>query len=271
MAEFGEQGLDIYNAHQAELELDNINLLYVVLTRAVERLYITSSISYDAKGNVSNNEKKYSGLFINYLQHLGKWDDTKLNYTFGEKEKARVKIPSENVVSLQNRFISIPKKKHNINILTKAGLLWDTSQKEAIEKGNLIHDLMAEVKTGSDINIALDAFISSGILNVEQKDELDHLLTSIVEHPKLKAYFSEGFTIYNERDIITTNGIILRPDRLAINTKNEVTIIDYKTGKQDLKHAQQLQCYQDALEEMDFSVTKKILIYLNEPLEIKEV
>ena len=55
------------------------------------------------------------------------------------------------------------------------------------------------------------------------------------------------------------------------NNKNEVVIIDYKTGKSDLKHAQQLQTYQDALEEMSFLVTHKILIYLNESIEIKEV
>jgi RecB family exonuclease len=53
--------------------------------------------------------------------------------------------------------------------------------------------------------------------------------------------------------------------------KNEVTIIDYKTGSPDKKHVQQLQTYRDALESMDFTVLKKILIYLNEPIEIKEV
>ncbi len=271
IVEFGEQGLHIYNVHQAELELDNINLLYVVLTRAVERLYIISSVGFDTKGNLTNNEKKYSGLFINYLQHIGKWDDHELTYSFGEEEKASIKSDSKNAASLQKCFISIPKKEHNINILTKSGLLWDTSQKEAIEKGNLIHEIMAQIKTKDDIGIALDSFVTSGIINSEQEEELNQLLNSITLHSKLKAYFSKDVIIYNERDIITNNGIILRPDRLVITGKNQVAIIDYKTGKPDKKHEQQLQTYQDALVDMNFLVTNKILIYLNAPLEIKEV
>jgi len=271
IAEYDEQGLNIYNAHQAELELDNINLLYVALTRAVERLYVVSSISFNAKGELSNHDNKYSGLFISYLQSINKWNDTNLTYTFGEKEKCMTTSTLEDKASFQNRFISIPKKEHQINILTKAGLLWDTSQKEAIEKGNLIHEIMAQVKTNSDISFTLGSFMSAGTINSEQKEELTIILNSIVEHPKLKLYFSNNVTVYNERDIITKNGIILRPDRLVFNTKNEVVIIDYKTGKSDLKHAQQLQTYLDALEDMSFLVTHKILIYLNEPLEIKEV
>ena len=271
IAEYDEQGLHIYNEHQAELELDNINLLYVSLTRAIERLYIISSISLNTKGELASHDKKYSGFFISYLQHIKKWDDSRLVYTFGEKEKviANSISPSETLIS--NRFISIPKKEHQINILTKAGLLWDTSQKEAIEKGNLIHEIMAQVKTVDDVSFALDSFMLSGTINEKQKEELAILMNSIVEHPKLKDYFSEYVTIYNERDIITKNGIMLRPDRLALNDKNEVVIIDYKTGKPDKKHAQQLQTYQDALEDMSFFVTHKILIYINEPIEIKEV
>ena len=87
----------------------------------------------------------------------------------------------------------------------------------------------------------------------------------------LKSYFSQDCIIYNERDIITKNGIILRPDRLVVNNKNQVVILDYKTGKPDKKHSQQLQTYQDALEEMNFLVINKILIYINESITVKEV
>ena len=56
----------IYNTHQSQLELDNINLLYVVLTRAVEQLYIISKKDIDSKGIVNDNT--YAGMFISYLQ-----------------------------------------------------------------------------------------------------------------------------------------------------------------------------------------------------------
>ena len=271
IAEFGDQGLAIHNAHQAELELDNINLLYVALTRAVEQMYIVSSVNFDPKGNLKRNDKLFSGLLINYLTHLGKWNDNSLEYTFGNITKVFKKPILKKIATLQEHFISIPKKEHNINILTKAGLLWDTTQKEAIEKGNLIHDIMAKINSSNDIDIALQAFISSGNIDTNQLNLLKEVIISIVSHPKLKLYFSQDCIIYNERDIITKNGIILRPDRLVVNHKNQVVILDYKTGKPDKKHSQQLQTYQDALEEMNFLVINKILIYINESITVKEV
>ena len=47
---YGDTGQQIYNTHQAALELDNINLLYVALTRPIEQLYIIT------KSNVSVKE-----------------------------------------------------------------------------------------------------------------------------------------------------------------------------------------------------------------------
>ena len=130
---------------------------------------------------------------------------------------------------------------------------------------------MAKINSSNDIDIALQAFVSLGNIDTNQLNLLKEVIISIVSHPKLKLYFSRDCIIYNERDIITKNGIILRQDRLVINNKNEVVILDYKTGKPEKKHSQQLQTYQDALEEMSFLVINKILIYINESITIKEV
>ena len=94
---------------------------------------------------------------------------------------------------------------------------------------------------------------------------------SIVTHPKLKSYYSEKNTVFNERDIITSTGLNLRPDRLVFTNKQEVTIIDYKSGVQQKQHEAQLQTYQNALEDMGFNVYNKLLVYINDTIEIKEV
>ena len=113
--------------------------------------------------------------------------------------------------------------------------------------------------------------MTSDTINTLQLNELKPIITNIVEHPQLSNYFSPDNVIYNEKDIITRDGIILRPDRLVINAQNEVVIIDYKTGLPDRKHAFQLESYSDALKDMSLSVSKKILIYVNDTLDIKEV
>ena len=48
--------------------------------------------------------------------------------------------------------------------------------------------------------------------------------------------YTENSTIYNERDIISKTGKIYRPDRLVINNKNQVVIVDYKTGLHNPKY-----------------------------------
>ncbi len=266
---YGEEGQRIYNNHQSEQELDNINLLYVTLTRAVEQLYIISTKDVSSKG-IPNN-KKYSGLFISYLQQLDLWDDSQLTYRFGNSKKTTERTTITKETNVQQEFISTAKETHNIKVITKSGLLWDTSQQEAIEKGNLIHNIMSQINTKDDVGFVMNDFIKASLITKEQTIELKQIIIKIIEHPRLESYYNSNDTIYNERDIITKEGLILRPDRLVINANNEAVIIDYKTGVEDKKHWQQLQSYEDVLEDMKIKVINKILIYINDDIKIKEV
>jgi ATP-dependent exoDNAse (exonuclease V) beta subunit len=264
---FGDEGLRLFNKHQSELELDNINLLYVTLTRAVEQLYIISKKDISSKSVV--NTKKYSGLFINYLLYKGLWNDAQLSYSFGNPVKTSTNSTLENSTILQNEFISTSKEDHNIYVVTKSGCLWNTNQQKAIEKGNLIHDIMAQIKTKDDLEFAINDFVNSSIINADQAKQLRQTIAQIINHPLLSKHFNAADTIYNERDIISKEGAILRPDRININNKNEVTIIDYKTGIENKQHVEQLQAYQNILEHMQYDVKKKILVYTNDEILVK--
>lgn len=266
---FGDMGLNIYNNHRSEQELDSINLLYVALTRPVEQLFIISSKDLSTKGEPNNN--KYSGLFINYLQHLNIWDNNQDSYSFGFAEKTKDGENSAKQTITVNEFISTAKEDHNINVVTKSGMLWDTNQEEAIEKGNLVHHIMALVFDENDIDSAINEFFNVGTINQIQATQLKETILEIVNHPELRPYYTSGLTVYNERDIISKEGIISRPDRIVLLPDNQSVIIDYKTGMEDKKHVQQLQTYEDVLNEMNILVIKKILIYTNEALSIKEV
>lgn len=265
---FGKEGLRIYNSHKSEQELDNINLLYVTLTRAIEQLFVISTKEISSKGTVS--EKKYSGLFINYLSSIGLWNDCDLSYSFGKPEKP-AKKNKQKLLLQEQEFISTAKEDHNIKIVTNSGYLWDSNQEEAIEKGNLIHDIMHKINTKEDVDFTINDFLESSTINREQSELLKTIVFEIIEHPKLSNCFNSDLLIYNERDIITNQGQILRPDRVIINAKKEAIIIDYKTGKEDKSHIQQLISYQDVLESMHLKVIKKILVYINNGIRVKEL
>lgn len=266
---FNEEGLRLFNKHQSELELDNINLLYVTLTRAEQQLYVISKKDISAKGDA--NSKKYSGLFINYLKHLGVWNDSDLTYSFGNSKRSSKSEISAKKINPQTEFISTSKEAHNINVITNSGFLWDTPQEKAVEKGNLIHNIMSHIKTKNDIDNVINDFIRTSTINNNQAEILKDVVLQIVSHNLLKDYFTTNHTVFNERDIISKDGVILRPDKVIINLKNEATIIDYKTGTTDKKHIQQLQLYQDVLEDMAIKVKKKILVYINESVKVMEL
>ena len=267
--DFSEEGAKLYQQRQAELELDNINLMYVAFTRPIEQLYIVSNKRVDKKGN--ENLRYYSGLLINYLKHTGLWVDTKLEYSIGNAQRELDGKTEKQITMQQASFISTPKEHHKIQMVTNSGFLWDTQQKDAIEKGNLIHDIMAQIKTSQDVTIALDDFITQGKITSEQAATLKPSIMQIVSHPDLRDFFSTKNTIYNEREIITPQGEILRPDRIIINQHHEAVIIDYKTGAPNKTYETQLYTYASAIEKMNIKVVKKILIYINGDLKIKEV
>ncbi len=251
---------EAYEDENNMLELDAFNVLYVALTRAVNALYIiTSENSSPAK---SDTPKNYSDLFTYFLKEKNVWEEHKHVYKFGSLQfSSENKTSEEENIAYQYSY----KERDSFKILTKSGILWDTKSETAISKGNLIHFIMSLVETLNDVEKALDIVRRNGDVTENEIEPLRSTILQIVEHPKLLPFFKDGSAIKNERDIITKKGNILRPDRVVIHN-NEATIIDYKTGKRDIRHKDQIDSYAIALAEMGFSIANKIVIYINEEI-----
>ncbi|MEW7289655.1 UvrD-helicase domain-containing protein [Aquimarina sp. 2304DJ70-9] len=270
ISEYNNDAESIVINKQAQLELDKFNLLYVALTRAIEQLYIISKLELNSKGE--SNPNKFSGKLINYLKHLDQWNPEKTEYTFGSSARPEITRSDtslkENVIKLSQFDDS--SKKYSVHIITHSGKLWDTAQKSAIEKGNIMHDLMASIYTHNDVQIVLDEALISGEITVSEKEILANEIKSVVEHPQLFQYYSMGNTVYNERDIMS-NGRLFRPDRVVIDKNSNITIIDYKTGSNSALHTKQIQEYADILNDMGHTIQDKILIYFNENITLKYI
>lgn len=262
-------GLEIYNEQREELELDNFNLLYVSLTRAVEQLHIITEKKLSSKGEENTNF--YSGVFINYLKQLNLWDDDLLAYSFGNETRVSKKEALKSVAEIHEKFISTPWQEHNVVLLAGASKLWDTTQGEAINFGNLIHEILSKIITINDVAAIVDQFHQQGFMNEKELKEIKNKIYDVLRHPMLANYFSEEVIIYTEREIVDVDNQILIPDRLVFNDLNEVVIIDYKTGNPSNEHHQQLMRYERVLKSMNFKVIKKVLIYINNKIDVVEV
>jgi ATP-dependent exoDNAse (exonuclease V) beta subunit len=159
-------------------------------------------------------------------------------------------------------------KPDDIKISQKESLMWGTKQQEAIEYGNVIHEILSFVKAQGDIDFALSKAIENGLISISQRDIVYQRIWEIVFHAELGNYFSDDDQVLNEQTIISNQKNLIKPDRMALNKNNEVFLLDYKTGVHQNKYKLQLENYQSAIESMGFKVVKKALVYIGEKLEV---
>ena len=268
IAEFNDQGAAIHTKRRQTIALDNYNLLYVTLTRAVEQLYIITESPKEVKDSIKN----FQQLFSEFLKHQGKWDDGQKVYTFGNfnpQAHGKTKQTSKRV---SPEFISSTPQGHNLHIINTKGLNSDSNIKEAIAEGNLFHDTMQEIKYHGDEVFVFQKLRRLATIREEKIAALQLKVQTVLQDPALFALFENEAQVYNERDIITKQGHTLRPDRLNFHPQtNSVTIVDYKTGTPSYDHEDQINGYATALVEMGYVIKDKILVYTNQTILINKI
>ena len=268
IAEFNDQGAAIHTKRRQTIALDNYNLLYVTLTRAVEQLYIITESPKEVKDSIKN----FQQLFSEFLKHQGKWDDGQKVYTFGNfnpQAHGKTKQTSKRV---SPEFISSTPQGHNLHIINTKGLNSDSNIKEAIAEGNLFHDTMQEIKHHGDEVFVFQKLRRLATIREEKIAALQLKVQTVLQDPALFALFENEAQVYNERDIITKQGHTLRPDRLNFHPQtNSVTIVDYKTGTPSYDHEDQINGYATALVEMGYVIKDKILVYTNQTILINKI
>ncbi|MFK5878205.1 MAG: UvrD-helicase domain-containing protein [Flavobacteriaceae bacterium] len=268
----GDYGEQLYNQRRQEVQLDNLNLLYVALTRAVEQLYIISETH--KKINELHEAKKYSDFFVDFLQTKNEdgWVNKDEVYSIGNSKRndEREKDEKELESICQEEFISSSWKNKNINIVSKSSLLWDTEQGKAIDYGNLIHEILSKIKTIDDVEYTLQKYISEGIISEGKAKETQAKILGVINHPILTKYYQSNLNILNEQELLTNEKQIHIPDRIILE-KNLVTIIDYKTGLPNKKYHVQLNSYAKSLSEIGYDISKMYLVFVNGEITFEEV
>lgn len=252
----------VFKEHKAKVLLDNLNMLYVALTRPKTRLYIFTSAK--ARG------KNLSEFFETFLKSEGYWEDGKKQYSFGDKVQVPIKKTTKNKnIQLAQPIEDISKI---LRISRQAPKMWNVDNPEiGADKGRKIHELLSYIKTTKEIDTALKRALRQGLIANSEEAEMRNLLEMTIENPEVKIYFAEGLKVKNEEEILLKNGSVLRPDRLVLN-RNEVSIIDYKTGQLNTAHRTQILGYQSHIEQMGYKVKECVLVYINqESIELQRV
>lgn len=260
----GDAGLnEFYEKEKNEQYLDNLNLLYVAFTRAVERLHI---IAYKSKTQNQNTVADWINVYL-----TNNVSNTNNFYESGTRQSKLLK-EKENV--LQSFDISSLNFNGNSGLIKIKGshkLKLTDDVEAALEKGIKMHYILSSINSREEIEPVLEKMITGGIISESEKPELGIKIKEILQHKLLEKYFSGTIKSKNEAELITENGELLRPDKIVFD-KDSTVVIDYKTGKPNTKkYALQMDKYSKALQSMGNSSVKKILVYVDENLveEIK--
>ena len=258
---YNQIGEKIVSIRESQLELDAINLLYVALTRSINQLYIVSNYEVDKNGQEKSN--KFSGKFIRYLKSIKVWDSELREYEFGTLQKFNLSTVHKSTEVTNKIFCNNNESQglyHKL-WLSEIANIRVVSEYKAKERGSLIHDMLAEIKSLKDLISIIEAKVRLGKIAFEEKGRYYNLLEGIVTHKELSQFFSDQFLVYNEKEIVDGNHVY-RPDKIVIDHNNEATIIEFKTGGIKETHKDQVLQYGCLLSKIGFDVRKMILVYI---------
>ena len=248
--------------------LDNLNLLYVAFTRAVQRLYII------AKADQPN---LYSSFFKDEkVLEMFETEETEgcQLYRLGDPEfmkpaEKQTEEPKEDDMKDSKAADWFGKIKVDPN----PTLYWQSESDvfQPRDWGNLVHSILSEIRTMADADKALRPYLLDGTIDSETAIMLKDRFMQMAQHPLIGPAFSEAAKVKNECEMVFEEEdehhekqvVVRRPDRYA-ELSDVIYLIDYKTGKKNDKNVSQIKKYAAALSQMTSKEIRSYLVYLSE-------
>ena len=228
--------------------LDNLNKLYVACTRSIDSLYIFSTSKKKASPN-NFNVNSFLSTFTNSYP-----------YEFGDKIKKEKKTYETNNVFYKEEILRNDWRKI-ISLRNSSSEFWDLENpKEKKDWGKLLHFALSKIYYVHQKEEVIEELYRKGICNDNEKNSLEKELSYLFSLDEINYFFTSDWLIKTEKEILLPNGKTYIPDRILFKN-NEVVVLDYKTGKIDVSHKEQIMRYSNVLAEMGYTNINLFLIY----------
>ncbi|MDR0518196.1 MAG: UvrD-helicase domain-containing protein [Fibromonadaceae bacterium] len=246
-----------YRTESEAQKMDNLNVLYVALTRAEKNLIVIAR--EPSKTSLEKNE------FKNIQDFIYDYNKEKMGVILS-KRKAETESdnPFREVSKIkQNVFWNANPVNAKIYPSTEAILFAKGESGEFVKDGNIIHKIFENINTFDTIESAVQNSVSLGILPQNKNEEYIDKIKNFILNSGKKEWFSDEYAILNECSIVMKNGEEKRPDRVIVKENNAI-VIDYKTGKEKAEHKKQVREYAKFLSQMGYENVNGYLWYLYE-------
>ena len=278
--------------------VDNLNLLYVAFTRACKSLYVIGRRG--GKNTRSALIEQCLPLIVDKLEAatLEGLEDEKgiLHFAYPHSttniSPSSFLLPPSSKKTSQNPFLQ-PSEPINVAVRTFASKVnfqqsnrsrnfvegddEDAQQRrQYIQTGSVLHEIFSTIRTAADIPDALQRLQFEGVLYDENitTERITEMLKKRLEHPRVRDWFSNRWTLFNECTILSVEDGQLherRPDRVMTDG-HEWIIVDFKFGAPHPEYHDQVREYMQLLASMGHQHISGYLwyVYSNRIEEVKD-
>ena len=261
-----------YNEEKFSSIVDNLNLVYVAFTRAVDCLIGfcpensgNSSITVGSvlKSAFEQNEQSQNNKPSVYLPHY--FDSGKSLFSYGEipeREKEVKSILVNNILvhgyEVNTSLNRLKLKFHGENFLINV----PEEPAVRLNYGRIMHEVFSFISTSEDVPDAVKKLVLEGKIPDNKSDELVKRIVDLVSDPIVKEWFEAGSIIIKERDILMASGSTKRPDRVILKDDKAI-IVDFKFGLEKTDYINQVRNYRKLLTEMGYKNVEAFLWYVD--------
>ena len=243
--------------------VDNLNLLYVALTRAERELYV---LPYAPKISKEGKPSDIGAFLYQVLEQLAlpEWDGENLCLRIGRQEVIPVsgKVNDDNTLSLSEYPI------YNLNGRVSVRYKYEdytdpeNIKTSAVDEGKMLHEIFRRIETVNDIDRAVGDMYRAGLINNDERAVYREQVVGFLKNNVPSEWFDGKYKIINERDILFKGTGKARPDRVMTDGRKAV-VVDYKFGRKEEKsYLRQVGFYCKTLRQMGYTDVSGYIWYV---------
>lgn len=262
---------DYYKEEKYSVYLDNINLLYVAMTRAKEVLYGFSVDNPRSENSIAgilkNAVSAKPGSQADQQFDMNSFYNDKTGiFEYGEMPENKVeKQDKKNLISskydVSQTMESLKLKLHGENYFSSG----NEAVRKKINYGKLMHEVFEGINTPADIPVAVRKLVLEGKITAEESDGIGKRVNEMIKNPLVSEWFADDIKVLTEAGILLPSGLTRRPDRVIFKD-GKATIIDFKFGEENPPYAGQIDLYRSLLIDMGYNDIEGFIWYVDKDL-----
>ncbi|MDX5438745.1 MAG: UvrD-helicase domain-containing protein [Pontibacter sp.] len=256
-----------YSTEIEKTFIENLNMLYVALTRPIDRLYLIGNakdLQDERKApKLEGQAKNVSHLLYRYLLHKEMWEFGKHCYQLakGSVGVQHKRLDLSHTYFLENLVASdweqrLKIKQHANNVFD-----FDTQARQR-QLNRKLHFALARIAFASELDAVLRQMVYEGIISEREKPEMRTKLAQVLNHPELARYFTEKVAVEHEKEVLDARAYLYKPDRIVFDSEG-VVLIEFKTPPPEPAHRNKLDHYAVRFRQLGYKKVKCILYYFD--------